>query len=55
MKILVTGGCGFISSHLVDRLAEEGQKVKVYDLLEPQVHLGKKPFFLNRHAEYMLI
>ena len=52
MRILVTGGAGFIGSHLVDRLVEEGQKVKVYDLLEPQVHLGKKPSFLNKHAEY---
>jgi len=52
-KILVTGGCGFIGSHLVDRLVKEGYKVKVYDLLEPQVHLGKKPNYLNKEAEYI--
>lgn len=53
MNILITGGCGFIGSHLVDRLVEEGHYVKAYDLLEPQVHLGKKPSFLNKEAEYI--
>lgn len=53
MKVLVTGGCGFIGSHLVDRLVQGGQRVRVYDLLEPQVHLGKKPAFLNKEAEYI--
>ena len=48
MKILVTGGAGFIGSHLVDRLVKDGHKVRVYDLLEPQVHLGKKPKFIYR-------
>ena len=53
MKILVTGGCGFIGSHLVDRLIKDGHRVKVYDILEPQVHLGKKPSYLNKEAEYI--
>lgn len=53
MKILVTGGCGFIGSHLVDRLVKEGYKVRVYDFLEPQVHFGKKPPFLNKYVEYI--
>lgn len=32
-NVIVTGGCGFIGSHLVDRLVEEGHKVAVIDNL----------------------
>ena len=33
MKTIVTGGCGFIGSHMVDRLVNDGQEVIIIDNL----------------------
>ncbi|MDD5543261.1 MAG: GDP-mannose 4,6-dehydratase [Acidobacteriia bacterium] len=38
MKVLVTGGAGFIGSHTTDLLVERGYDVTILDNLDPQVH-----------------
>jgi dTDP-L-rhamnose 4-epimerase len=38
MRILITGGAGFIGSHLALRLVREGHEVTVLDTLSPQIH-----------------
>jgi dTDP-L-rhamnose 4-epimerase len=54
MKVLVTGGAGFIGSHLADRLLERGHRVRILDNLTEQVHRGRKPGYLNPEAEFLL-
>lgn len=53
-SVLVTGGAGYIGSHLVDRLVSRDYGVTVLDNLEPQVHrTGAWPSYANPHATYV--
>lgn len=50
-KILVTGGAGFIGSHAVDLLVENGYQVMVLDSLNPPTHNGQIPKWFNKKAK----
>src|SRR3989338_4804754 len=51
-NVLVTGGAGFIGSFIADKLVEKGHFVRIFDSLEPQIHGGKIPAYLNKKAEF---
>jgi dTDP-L-rhamnose 4-epimerase len=52
MRVLVTGGAGFIGSHVVDALVARGADVVVLDCLDPATHTGP-PAYLNAGATYV--
>ena len=49
MKTIVTGGAGFIGSHIVDRLIDCGHEVFVIDDESADTH---EKFYYNQKAEY---
>ena len=53
MKVLVTGGAGFIGSHTVDALIENGHEVRILDNLLNSVHPTGKPAYIHSQAEFV--
>lgn len=49
--VLVTGGAGFIGSHVANLLADSGTRVRVIDVLEVQVHGDEPGFPAHLHAD----
>ncbi|HEX6370070.1 MAG TPA: NAD-dependent epimerase/dehydratase family protein [Longimicrobium sp.] len=54
-RVLVTGGAGFVGSHLVDALLERGDRVRILDNLDPQVHgpERRRPVWVPGDAEFI--
>jgi len=52
MKILVTGGAGFIGSHTCDRLLALGHDLVVLDALTPPVHRNGRPAYLSSAVDF---
>lgn len=52
MRVLVTGGAGFIGSHTVDLLVQRGYQVRILDSLQPRVHPRGKPPWVSSAVEF---
>ena len=51
-RVLITGGAGFIGSHLARHLLRQGHEVRALDRLDPQVHPEReRPDYLDREVE----
>lgn len=54
-KVLITGGCGFVGSHLADEYLKQGYHVRVLDNLDPMVHgdIDSPPSYVNKDVEFI--
>src|SRR5438067_5270341 len=53
-RVLITGGAGFIGSHVTDLLLSAGYSVRILDSLSPQVHRDGAPAYLSREADLVV-
>lgn len=51
-RVLITGGAGFVGSHLADGLLQRGHQVRIFDALAEQVHGDGIPFYLSSEVEF---
>jgi dTDP-L-rhamnose 4-epimerase len=56
MKVLITGGAGFIGSHTADALLAKGYAVRALDCLDPQIHGAdrNRPAYLDPRVELQI-